>query len=139
MFIQHIRIENFGAICFYEIDLAQELNLIDSRYADEILATINFLLCNKSQSAIPEQWLQVDTQISATIRLADDSYFVNCNYLQLIQLGQTLQFSINMPCPTVKSKTIPSSLTGRTTKTICDYISITAERNMMIYLTERDA
>lgn len=85
MFIQHIRIEHFGAICFYEIDLAQELNLIDSRYADEILTTINFLLCNKPQSAIPKQWLQVDTQISAIIRLADDSYFV-CAKTQLGQL-----------------------------------------------------
>ena len=85
MFIQHIRIENFGAICFYEIDLAQGLNLIDSRYADEILATISFLLCNKPPSAISEQWLQEDTLMSATIRLEDDSYSV-CARNQLGQL-----------------------------------------------------
>ena len=89
MFIQHIRIENFGAICVYEIDLTQKLNLIDSRYADEILAAISFLLCNKLQSAIPEQWLQVDTQISAKIGLADDSYFVSAKP----QLGQLQLFA----------------------------------------------
>lgn len=76
MYIQHIAIENFGAIRFYNADFTSELNLIDSRHTDEIAAAIAFLLCNKLPSAIPEQWLQEDTRISATVSLEDAIYTV---------------------------------------------------------------
>jgi hypothetical protein len=85
MFIQHITIENFGAICSYEIDLAQKLNLIDSRYADEISAAIRFLLCSELQPMLPKQWLHRETRISATIYLEDGIYSV-CGKNQLGQL-----------------------------------------------------
>lgn len=86
MYIQHITIENFGAICFYEMDLVQNLNLVDSRYVDEISTVISFLLCNKPQSVIPEQWLHEDTRIFATIRLEDTTYSV-CGKVWLGQLS----------------------------------------------------
>lgn len=90
MFIQHITIENFGAIYSYEMDLAQKLNIINNRYADEITAAISFLLCNKPQPVIPKQWLQVDTRISATIRLGDTTYSVSAKpQLDQLQLSAT--------------------------------------------------
>ena len=76
MYIQHVTIENFGAIRFYNVDFTSELNLIESRHTAEIAAAIAFLLCNKLPSAIPEQWLQEDTRISATVSLEDATYVV---------------------------------------------------------------
>ncbi len=76
MYIEHITIENFGAILFYDADFTPELNLLDSRYASEISAALAFLLCNKKSPAIPEPWLRECTQISARIRLADAVYTV---------------------------------------------------------------
>ncbi len=75
MFIQHIKIRNFGSIVSYDVVLTQELNLIDSRYIDEIAAAIRVLLCNKTIPAI-SQWLQEDTRISAIISLANATYTV---------------------------------------------------------------
>lgn len=85
MYIQHIAIENFGAIQCYNADFTSELNLIDSRHTPEIAAAIAFLLCNQPTSAIPEQWLQEDTRISATVSLEDATYTV-CARPQLGQL-----------------------------------------------------
>ena len=76
MFIQQIKIKNFGGICFYHADLTQDLNLIDSRYTDEIAAAIHLILCSKSKNPIPEQWIQADTQIAATVCLEDAVYQV---------------------------------------------------------------
>ena len=84
MFIQHITIEHFGAVHFYSTDLTQELNLIDSRYTDEISAVIRFLLCNKPP-AIPGQWVQEDTRISAAVCL-DNTVYQVCVTPQLGQL-----------------------------------------------------
>lgn len=85
MFIQHITIQNFGAIRAYEADLTQELNLIESRHIDEIAAVVSLLLCNAPPPAMPEQWLQEGTRISAIIRLEDTTYSV-CAKPQLGQL-----------------------------------------------------
>lgn len=74
MFIQHITIENFGTIRSYEADFHPDLNLIPSRHADEIVTAISLLLCNQTNPAIPEHWLQPNTRICATIHLADAIY-----------------------------------------------------------------
>lgn len=85
MFIQHITIHNFGVIRYYDADLTQELNLIESRHTDEIAAVVGFLLCNTPPPTIPQQWLQADTQISAVINLEDTAYSI-CAKPQLGQL-----------------------------------------------------
>ena len=76
MLIEHITIENFGALSFYHTELTQALNLIDSHYADEIAAAAGFLLCSRSSTAIPSRWLQADTRIFARVRLNDTAYSV---------------------------------------------------------------
>ena len=85
MFIQHITIENFGAILLYDTDLTQELNLIDSRYTDEIATAIKLLLCSRPNAAIPEHWIQAGTRISAAVCLENTVYQV-CVTPQLGQL-----------------------------------------------------
>ena len=76
MFIQHITIENFGAIRHYDTELQQGLNIVESRYGAELHEAIGFLVCNGEVSGIPEQWLRDDLLISATIRLEDTVYTV---------------------------------------------------------------
>ena len=76
MFIQHITIENFGAICHYDTEFRQGLNIVESRYATELHEAIAFLVCNDQVPGIPEQWLQNDLRISATICLEDTVYTV---------------------------------------------------------------
>ena len=44
MFIQHITIENFGAIRHYDTDLSRGLNIVESRYGAELHAAIVFSL-----------------------------------------------------------------------------------------------
>ena len=76
MFIQHITIENFGAIRHYDIAFRQGLNIVESRYAMELHEAIAFLVCNDQVPGIPEQWLQDSLRISATICLEDTIYTV---------------------------------------------------------------
>ena len=76
MFIQHITIENFGAIRHYDIAFRQGLNIVESRYAMELHEAIAFLVCNDQVPGIPEQWLRDDLLISATICLEDTVYTV---------------------------------------------------------------
>ena len=74
MFIQHITIENFGAIRHYDTELQQGLNIVESRYGAELYEAIGFLVCNGGVSGIPEQWLRDDLLISATIFLEETVY-----------------------------------------------------------------
>ena len=76
MFIQHITIENFGAIRHYDTEFRQGLNIVESRYTTELHEAIAFLVCNDQAPGIPEQWLRADLLISATICLEDTIYTV---------------------------------------------------------------
>ena len=76
MFIQHITIENFGAIRHYDTDLSRGLNIVEGHYGEELHAAIGFLVCNGGTYGIPEQWLRDDLLISATICLEDAIYTV---------------------------------------------------------------
>ena len=76
MFIQHITIENFGAIRHYDAEFRQGLNIVEGRYATELHEAISFLVCNDQVPGIPEQWLQDSLRISATICLEDTIYTV---------------------------------------------------------------
>ena len=76
MFIQHITIENFGAIRHYDTDLSRGLNIVEGHYGEELHAAIGFLVRNGETPGIPEQWLRDDLLISATICLEDAIYTV---------------------------------------------------------------
>lgn len=65
MFIQHITIENFGAIRHYETELQQGLNIVEGHCTEELHAALGFLACNGEACGIPEQWLRDDILISA--------------------------------------------------------------------------
>lgn len=85
MMIQHISLHNFGSVLSYDAELTSAINIIDSRYTDELAAAISFFLCSKASSAIPEHWLQEGTRISAIVRMEETTYCV-CAKPQLGQL-----------------------------------------------------
>jgi hypothetical protein len=67
MIIRHIVIRDFGAVLLYEATLTPKLNIIDSRYTQEISTAIAFLLCSKAQQAIPPSWLRTTTRLAAEV------------------------------------------------------------------------
>ena len=67
MIIRHIVIRDFGAVLLYEATLTPKLNIIDSRYTQEISTAIAFLLCSKAQQAIPPSWLHTTTHLAAEV------------------------------------------------------------------------
>lgn len=91
MFIQHITIENFGAIRHYDAEFRQGLNIVEDRYTTELHEAIGFLVCNDQACGIPEQWLRDDLHISATICLEDTIYTVCIRSV----LGRPQMFAID--------------------------------------------
>jgi len=67
MIIRHLTIRDFGAVSLYDAVLTPELNIIDSRYTQEISAAIAFLLCSKAQQTIPPSWLRTTTRLAAEV------------------------------------------------------------------------
>lgn len=82
MIIQHITIQDFGSIQFYDTALTRSLNIIDSRYTPEISAAIELFLCSKAQQTIPPTWLRPTTRLTAEVLAEACAYTVTaipCN------------------------------------------------------------
>lgn len=82
MIIRRITIQDFGSVQFYETALTPELNIVDSHYTPEILATIEFLLCSKALQTIPPTWIQPTTRLTAEVLSETGVYTVTampCN------------------------------------------------------------
>ena len=82
MIIRRITIQDFGSVQFYETALTPELNIVDSHYTPEILATIEFLLCSKALQTIPPAWLRKTTRLTAEVLSEMGVYIVTaalCN------------------------------------------------------------
>lgn len=76
MMIRHITIRDFGAVSLYDAVLTPELNIIDTRYTQEITTAIGFLLCNKAQQAIPSDWIRPTTRLAAEVLIETCVYSV---------------------------------------------------------------
>ena len=76
MFIQHITIENFGAIGHCETDFGPGLNIVASPHATELQAAVGLLVCNGETGGVPEHRWREDLRISATVCLEDTEYTV---------------------------------------------------------------
>lgn len=80
MVIRHIRIRDFGAVSLYDAALTPELNIIDSRYTQEISAAIPVLLCSKTQPPISPGWLRPTTRLTAEIHCKTAVYTVTAAF-----------------------------------------------------------
>lgn len=95
MFIRHLTIRNFGAVSMYDAALNPELNIISSRYTQEISTAIAFLLCSKVQQSIPTGWLCATTHITAEVVSGTCVYTVTAT-----PSGDRLTLSVTDQCGT---------------------------------------
>ena len=76
MIIQHITIQDFGAVSFYDAALTPELNIVVSRNTPEISTAIRFLIYSKAQQAIPPNWIRTTTRLTAEVFIESCAYIV---------------------------------------------------------------
>ena len=75
MILERITIRNFGAIHHFEADFDGGLNVVKSRYADEIARAVRLALGHQISSR-PLHLARGDAAIDAWVRLADKEYRV---------------------------------------------------------------
>lgn len=84
MILERITIRNFGAIDHFESDFEDGLNVVKSRYADEIALAIRLVLGHRI-SSLPEYRVGRNTKIEARVRLAGKAYQVEIALKSLTQ------------------------------------------------------
>lgn len=77
MNIKDITVINFGSIRFFKTTLNPQLSVIETKYLSEICVAIEILLCNKTVSSLPDEWVRSDTEITAEICLKNTTYLVS--------------------------------------------------------------
>ena len=76
MTIKDITIINFGSIRFFQTSLDSRIAVIETRYSSELSAAIEVVLCNKTVSSLPVEWVRSDTSIQATVCLDNAIYHI---------------------------------------------------------------
>lgn len=74
MVIENIAIHGFGGITDFDTALSPELNIIDVRHTDEVSAAMEILLCSQAHSAVPPDWVQPNTRLTAKVAVDGASY-----------------------------------------------------------------
>ncbi len=75
MILKHITIQNLGSIDFLTHDFADGLNIVKSRYIDELSYAIQFLLNHKALS-LPSFWARRDTKIESLVSVEEQQYLL---------------------------------------------------------------
>lgn len=76
MNIKELTVINFGSIRFFKTTLDPKLSVIETKYISELCVALEILLCNKTVSSLPDEWVRSDTEIRAEIGLKNSIYFV---------------------------------------------------------------
>lgn len=79
MIFTHITVNNFGSVRSFDTDLTPAINIIDTYFAPEFSAAIEFLICNKRSQATPKAWLRKDTRIVANVCINGKIYTLNAS------------------------------------------------------------
>lgn len=77
MNINKITVINFGSIRFFEISLNDQISVIKTKYLSELSAVFDIILCKKTVSSLPNDWLRSDTEITAVVCIDNIVYYVN--------------------------------------------------------------
>ena len=80
MNINKITVINFGSIRFFEISLNDQISVIETKYISELSAVFDIILCKKSVSSLPNNWLSSDTEIAAVVCIDNIAYYVNAKF-----------------------------------------------------------
>ena len=73
MILKQISIQSLGALDSFEYDFENDMNIVSSRYTDELSYAIQFVL-NHRDSCLPECPVSGNTQIDAVVRLPEKEY-----------------------------------------------------------------
>lgn len=77
MTINKITVINFGAIRFFETSLNEQISVIETKHISELLKGFDIILCNKTVSSFPSNWVRSDTEIAAEVCIDNVVYYVN--------------------------------------------------------------
>lgn len=77
MTINKITVINFGSIRFFETSLNDQISVIETKYISELSAVFDIILCKKTVSSLPNDWLRSDTEITAVVCIDNIVYYVN--------------------------------------------------------------
>ena len=80
MTINKITVINFGSIRFFETSLNDQISVIETKYISELSAVFDIILCKKTVSSLPNNWLSSDTEIAAVVCINNIAYYVNAKF-----------------------------------------------------------
>ena len=73
MILKRITIQNLGAVDAFEYDFENDLNVVRSRYTDEISGAIQFVLNHRAFS-LPKNWVRRSTRLEAFVCIFGKEY-----------------------------------------------------------------
>ena len=73
MILKRITIQNLGAVDAFEYDFENDLNVVRSRYTDEIYGAIQFVLNHRAFS-LPQRWVRRSTRLEAFVCIFGKEY-----------------------------------------------------------------
>lgn len=73
MILKRITIQNLGAVDAFEYDFENDLNVVRSRYTDEISGAIQFVLNHRAFS-LPKHWVRRSTRLEAFVCIFGKEY-----------------------------------------------------------------
>ena len=73
MILKRITIQNLGAVDAFEYDFENDLNVVRSRYTDEISGAIQFVLNHRAFS-LPKHWVRRSTKIESLVCILGTEY-----------------------------------------------------------------
>ena len=73
MILKRITIQNLGAVDAFEYDFENDLNVVRSRYTDEISGAIQFVL-NHRVFSLPKHWVRRSTRLEAFVCIFGKEY-----------------------------------------------------------------
>lgn len=73
MILKSLSVQNLGAVEYFECDFEDGINVVKSRYTDEINCAIR-LVFNHKQFSLPEYWARRNTRIIAIVRSSEKEY-----------------------------------------------------------------
>lgn len=79
MIIKGIRVENFGSIEDFEVELSSKLNILDIYFKRELMAAIELVICSKALSELQLIRVCDDTLITAEVLAAGKSFYIELN------------------------------------------------------------
>ncbi len=76
MTIKEITVINFGSIRFFQTSFNPRIAVIETRHLSKILAAMEIVLCNKTVSSLPDEWVRSDTEIKAEVCVCNTLFYV---------------------------------------------------------------